>query len=92
MNGVESESLKVGDFVLVEYKTKKSDVHYVGQVNAAPDDDNEVEVDFLRKSSKAKNFIKPNVLELASVPISQIKTKLTRILKGTTLRTKDRFF
>ena len=92
LNGVESESLKVGDFVLVEYKTKKSDVHYVGQVNAAPDDDNEVEVDFLRKSSKAKNFIKPNVLELASVPISQIKTKLTRILKGTTLRTKDRFF
>lgn len=62
-----------GDFVLVLFASK-SNTYYVGKVIKDVDDDGDCDVSFYRISSKAKDsFVLPNVPDLCSVHISDIK-------------------
>ena len=72
----------------------KNHVYYVGIIKSNIDEDGDVEVEFLRKSEKIKDkFIRPKVEDIASVPMNNLKAKLTRsTLTGTTARTRDGFF
>lgn len=64
----------VGDYVLIEFKNDKRIVYFIRQVTQRKDDDNDVEVSFLRKSSKVKGkFVVPNVPDMSSVSIGDIK-------------------
>lgn len=63
----------LGDFVLVHFKTKKA-VFYIGQVAKEKDIENDVEVNFLRKSLKDdSHFVFPVVPDVASVSLDDIK-------------------
>ena len=88
------KDVAIDDFVLCEYGSKKSYVYYVGIIKSNIDEDGDVEVEFLRKSEKIKDkFIRPKVEDIASVPMNNLKAKLTRsTLTGTTARTRDGFF
>lgn len=64
----------VGDYVLIEFKNDKRNVYFIGNVTQRKDDENDVEVSFLRKSSKVKGkFVVPNVPDVSSVHIGDIK-------------------
>lgn len=68
----------LGDFVLVKYKAK-SDIFYIGQVVEAKDEENDVEINFLRKSLKdERHFVFPVVPDMASVSLDDIKMILPK--------------
>lgn len=62
--------LSPSDFVLVRFCTKKNIKHYIGQVQRE-DDDGDLEVKFLRKSTNGA-FIFPLVDDISSVLLSDI--------------------
>ena len=67
-----------GDYILVMFPCKGKK-YYVGKVIKKADEDGDCEVSFYRLSSKANHrFILPNVPDLCSVPISDIKTILPK--------------
>ena len=62
-----------GDFVLVVFPTK-GNVHYIGKVIKDVDGDGDLEVSFYRLSSKTQDrFVLPNVPDLCSVNIDNVK-------------------
>lgn len=68
------KNYRVNDFVLVKFNTKKTVVHYVGRI---------VEIDitmatikFMRLSKMRNTFLYPQIDDVASVPLEDIKTKL----------------
>lgn len=88
----EIQDVAVGDFVLVKFETKKSVSFYIGIVLNEQDEDGDIEVEFLRKSGKMEGrFIRPNVPDLSSVALTNVKLKLTRDSSGTTKRTQHIF-
>lgn len=67
------EVVKANEFVLVEFTDKKK-IYYVGQVTKEKNDENEVEILFLRKSVKVtRAFCYPQVEGIAYVNIDDVK-------------------
>lgn len=65
---------KEGDYVLVKFKIKKSEVYYVAKILREKDEENDVEVSYLRRFKKSSNiFCLPGVPDLASVSVKDIK-------------------
>lgn len=93
LGGVDPNALQVGSYVLVEFKTEKAanPIFYVAQVEEKSNEDEEVMVNFLRKTSKFNNkFVHPQVPDSHPVSPLDIKAILPNSSsKGTTLRTKD---
>ena len=80
-------SVSVGDYVVVEFAKKCSKCYYVGRVTKERDEEDDVEVEFLRK--KGQCFVKPVVPELSSVHVNNLKAVLAEpSVRGTTARTK----
>lgn len=75
------------DFVLVQFKAK-NDVFYIGKVVELKKTSHEIEVNFLRKSTKFEGHFKfPDVPDIGMVPIDDIKMILpTPSLLGKTKR------
>ncbi|XP_050508702.1 uncharacterized protein LOC126885927 isoform X1 [Diabrotica virgifera virgifera] len=67
------EFLRVNEFVLVEFTDNKK-FYYVGRVTKEKNDEDEVEISFLRKSAKvARAFSYPLVEDIAFVNIKDVK-------------------
>jgi hypothetical protein len=65
---------KINDFVLVKFNTKKTVVHYVGQIeDISP---TMATIKFMRLSKIKSTFFFPEVDDIASVLLDDIKTKL----------------
>lgn len=68
---------EVGDYVLVQFATKKTIRHYVGQVLKTYDRDEQSEVKFMRKQrGKAMTFTYPEQEDNALIDNDQIAMKL----------------
>lgn len=63
-----------GDFVLVRFGKKKSDVYYTGGVESS--DNIDVSVQFLRKKEESSKFYFPPQKDIGTVPITDIVKKL----------------
>lgn len=73
---------KEGDWVIVEYKTKKSQKHFIGQVKSMFD--SRLNVQFLKKAQKTGGFIWPTVEDTDSIsPDMAVKILDPPSLKGT---------
>lgn len=83
-----SEKLKVNDFVIVRFSTKKTVKHFVGKVEKIIWPDSEVEVNFLKKKEGSYQFYFPEQIDKSVVNVEDCVTKLPQpsILPGT-LRT-----
>ena len=70
---------------------KKSQAYYTGRVTKTVDGEGDLDIEFLRRSEKAKNkFIDyDNKDETWSVPKHQMLSKLTKCDLAGTKRTKD---
>lgn len=75
-----------GDFILVEFEVKRKRIFYAAKVIGQKQ--NETEVSFLRKSDKTpNNFHMPNVPDIGTVPLHDIKMILPKpTFSGTTKR------
>lgn len=82
----------LGDFVLVLFETKIA-VFYIGQVAKEKDLENDIEINFLRKSLKdERHFVFPVVPDVASVSLDDIKMILpTPTCLGKTKRLQSSF-
>ncbi|XP_022127680.1 uncharacterized protein LOC111001920 [Pieris rapae] len=67
-------NFKINDFVLVKFNTKKTVVHYVGQIEDIGH--TMAIIKFMRLSKIRKTFFFPEVDDIASVLLDDIKTKL----------------
>lgn len=67
-------NFKINDFVLVMFNTKKIVVHYVGQI--VDISHTMATIKFMRLSKLRNTFFFPDVDDIASVPLEDIKTKL----------------
>lgn len=65
----------MGDFVLVKFATKKTIVHFVGQVQELDDHYNELIVKFLRFKPNC-GFYYPIQNDISTIPRADILTKL----------------
>ena len=84
------ETVKVGEYVVVMYSQKASVSYWVGRVLKERDEEDDVEIEFLRR--KGGRFVKPVVEDIASVHIDNIKCRLPDPkVCGTTERTKGEF-
>lgn len=63
-----------GDFVLVRFGKKKSDVYYTGRVESS--DNIDVSVQFLRKKEESSKFYFPPQKDIGTVPMTDIVMKL----------------
>lgn len=75
--------------MLVEFKIRENNiVYYVGKILTDIDENDEFEISFFRKSIKMQNkFILPNVIDIALIPLTNIKMKLPEpVLHGMTKR------
>lgn len=63
-----------GDFVLVRFSKKKSDVYYTGKVESS--DRIDVSVQFLRKKEESSRFYFPPQRDIGTVPMTDIVMKL----------------
>ena len=80
---------EIDEFVLVQFDKK---VHYIGQITGNKDEDNDLEISYLRKSTKVfESFIFPNIEDLASVNINQIKAILPKPLAVANKRLRGYF-
>ncbi|XP_046383032.1 uncharacterized protein LOC124172345 isoform X2 [Ischnura elegans] len=69
-------TVKVGDYVLIEFSSKKK-FYYVGRIIKEARKHNGAEVTYLRKSSKVPNsFFFPHIEDIASVSMKDIKLVL----------------
>ncbi|KAK9716929.1 hypothetical protein QE152_g24451 [Popillia japonica] len=75
---LQSDSVKE-DYVLVQFKARGTNVFYVGRVINNVNENNEIEVSFLRKSSKLQgNFVTPNIADISFVSINDVKIILPK--------------
>lgn len=85
--------IEEGDYLLTQFKAKKSTRYYIGKVESVDVTDNTIDAMFLkRKPTKDKNlflFSFPENLDAAEVPISDVIYKLPPPLSGGTKRTGD---
>lgn len=65
---------RVNDYVLVKFDIKKSVVHYVGRIEEISH--TMATVKFMRLSKMRNTFLFPEIDDIASVPLNDIKTKL----------------
>lgn len=70
----EPVQVKRGDFVLVRFGKKKSDIYYTGRVES--NDNILVGVQFLRKKEESSSFYFPPQKDVGTVPIADIMMKL----------------
>jgi len=65
---------KEGDYILVQFKTiKEGTVFYVGKIIKQKDEENDVEVSFLRRYKKSfEKFYMLDVPDLASVSVKDV--------------------
>ncbi|XP_077529007.1 uncharacterized protein LOC144141305 [Haemaphysalis longicornis] len=70
----ETFQVKKGDFVLVRFGKKKSDVYYTGRVESS--DNIDVSVQFLRKKEESSKFYFPQQKDIGTVPMTDIVMKL----------------
>lgn len=70
-----SEDLHVNDFVLVQFHTKRTTLHYVGQIDLQLQDKTEFNVRFLRKKENDK-FYFPEASDISLVDFKDIVKKL----------------
>ena len=76
----------MNDYVLVEFDTSPK-TYYVGHIIKEEDEDGECEVSYLRRRNKSVQFYFPDVKDLASVKVSDIKVVLNSPKQcGTTKR------
>lgn len=69
---------KVEDFVLVKFDAERSVKHYVGKVTKIIDEQ-DIEIEFLRKSQKTeRHFYYPNVTDISVTNISKIDMVLPK--------------
>lgn len=76
-----STNISTGDWVLVLFATKKSKRYYVGQVTTVNKEDDELEVNFLKKlpsldPSKPSTFIWPAQEDRSSIELNTVVTTL----------------
>ncbi|KAJ4437135.1 hypothetical protein ANN_17270 [Periplaneta americana] len=85
-----SGKLKVNDFVIVRFSTKKTIKHFVGKIEKIIWPDSEVEVYFLKKKEGSYQFYFPEQIDKSLVNVEDCVTKLPQpsILLGT-LRLQD---
>lgn len=67
-------NFRVNDFVLVKFDTKKTVVHYVGRIVEISH--SMATIKFMRLSKIRNTFLYPEIDDVASVPVDDIKTKL----------------
>lgn len=88
-NGDLPEQPKKTDFVLTELK---KNVYYVAKVLSEEDEDGDLEVRYLRKSSKlVDTFVYPNVEDTSPCSIDLIRAKLPHPTVGSTRRLSNCF-
>lgn len=77
--------LKVNDFVLVQFATKKTIVHYVGLIEQQLEDKTEFSIRFLRKKENCPKFFFPDAPDVSDVAFEDIVRKLPQpqIIGGT---------
>lgn len=63
-----------GDFVLVRFGKKKSDIYYTGRVESI--DNIDISVQFLRKKEESSKFYFPPQKDIGTVPMTDIVMKL----------------
>lgn len=82
-------NFQINDFVLVKFDTKKTVYHYVGIIEEV--NHSMATVKFMRASKMRNTFIFPDIEDVASVPLEDIKTKLptpTTWMKRSSLKYK----
>ena len=92
---LEISDLDEGDFVLVKCTTKKTKQYYVGKIERIHNDDNTVDVIFLKRiHSKTDNqiFTFPEKLDTGNVYIDDVEIKLSPPTHGDTTRTESFFY
>lgn len=67
-------NFKVNDYVLVKFDTKKTVYHYVGQIEEVGH--SMATIKFMRMSKIRNTFMYPDIEDISSVPLTDIKTKL----------------
>lgn len=67
-------NFQISNFVLVKFDTKKTICHYVGIIKEV--NHSMATVKFMRVSKIRNTFIFPDIEDIASVPLEDIKTKL----------------
>ncbi|CAB3251786.1 unnamed protein product [Arctia plantaginis] len=67
-------NFKVKDYVLVKFDTKKTVYHYVGQIKEVRH--SMATIKFMRMSKIRNTFMYPEIEDISSVPLKDIKTKL----------------
>lgn len=67
-------NFQINNFVLVKFETKKTVYHYVGIIEEV--NHSMATVKFMRASKLRNTFIFPDIEDVASVPLEDIKTKL----------------
>lgn len=76
-----------GDYVLVEFQAKPELKYYVGKVIGEKDHEGDLEVSYLRRSLKCETkFVMPNIPDLNSVSINDIKMILPKPTSSGTRR------
>ena len=87
-----TETVRKDDYVLAAFEQKGGIQYLLGIADENEDSDGDVEVDvsFMRKSSKVENkFVKPNVEDIGSVPKHNIHAILPPPVAAGTSRTKS---
>ncbi|KAF5278025.1 hypothetical protein FQR65_LT15826 [Abscondita terminalis] len=89
----DDDQLNVGDYIVVKFPTKRTVIHFVGQITTIYND-TEMEVNFLRKK-KTENgtFVFPDVQDISLVLRGDVVFKLPKpIAAGGTLRQNKSFY
>ena len=89
-----AQQLDEGDFILVNFATKKTVSHYLGKIESVDVDDDTVDCMFLkRKPTKDGQFlfVFPDVLDVSEVSVGDILCKVNPPTTGGTARTGDIF-
>lgn len=70
------DDLKPNDFVLVQFATKKTIVHYIGLIELQLEDKTEFSIRFLRKKENCYKFFFPDISDVSVVNFEDIVRKL----------------
>lgn len=65
---------KEGDFVLVQFLTKRSEVYYIGKlISNKSGNDDECDITYLRMSEEGQKFKYPEIPDIKAVALNDIK-------------------
>lgn len=88
----EPENVGVGSYVLCEFEKAGKCFYYAGKVLKEADEEGDLEIEFLKKSQKSNNFLKPHIEDIASFPKSGVRLMLPQPKAlGQTKRTQNVF-